>query len=425
MTASGASIGRTHEIADLDIGGADPSRERRADRGVAFLDLQIVERGLIGLDGAGQDVGLGLGVIDIDLRGGALADQIAVAADVALRAFELGLILGQHALGLFDLGVDLARVEREQQIAFVDLGAVLEMHRDDGGFEPRFQRHAGNRRHHSDRVDIDGHRLALRLGQLDRDHARALRPWALALPPIHDERVTKRGRRQRCRWRRPKVSRLRFFIIFHACRSVKGRDGSILPLDGDFCALFLNGYHSLAAHGMPLKRKCVVTIRDLFMRIATWNVNSIRQRLDHLLTWLKDCSPDVVCLQEIKCVDEAFPRLEIEALGYNVVTHGQKTFNGVALLSKLPFDETKSGLAGDDEDAHARFLEGVVTLKHGVMRIACLYLPNGNPPETEKYPYKLKWMSRLLEYSKERLKTEEPLVLAGDFNVIPAAAGRP
>ena len=79
------------------------------------------------------------------------------------------------------------------------------------------------------------------------------------------------------------------------------------------------------------------------------------------LTWLKDCSPDIVCLQEIKCVDEAFPRLEIEALGYNVVTHGQKTFNGVALLSKLPFDETKSGLAGDDEDAHARFLEGVVT----------------------------------------------------------------
>src|SRR6266849_6520123 len=134
------------------------------------------------------------------------------------------------------------------------------------------------------------------------------------------------------------------------------------------------------------------------LRIATWNVNSIRQRLEPLLAWLKECSPDIVCLQEIKCVDEAFPRLEIEALGYNVVTHGQKTFNGVSLLSKLPFDETKSGLAGDDEDAHARFLEGVVTLKHGVIRIACLYLPNGNPPDTEKYPYKLKWMSRLLEY---------------------------
>lgn len=157
------------------------------------------------------------------------------------------------------------------------------------------------------------------------------------------------------------------------------------------------------------------------IRVATWNVNSVRQRIDLLLTWLRECQPDIVCLQEIKCVDEAFPRLEIEALGYNVVTHGQKTFNGVALLSKLPFDETKSGLAGDDEDAHARFLEGVVTLKRGVLRIACLYLPNGNPVGTEKYPYKLNWMSRLLEYSKERLKAEEPLILAGDFNVIPAA----
>jgi len=158
------------------------------------------------------------------------------------------------------------------------------------------------------------------------------------------------------------------------------------------------------------------------MRIATWNVNSIRQRIEHLMTWLKECSPDIVCLQEIKCTDDAFPRLEIEALGYNVVTHGQKTFNGVALLSKLPIDESKSGLAGDDEDVHARFIEGVVSLKHGVVRIACLYLPNGNPPNTEKYPYKLKWMSRLRDYARERLLTEEPLVLAGDFNVIPAAA---
>src|ERR1700751_3608939 len=157
------------------------------------------------------------------------------------------------------------------------------------------------------------------------------------------------------------------------------------------------------------------------MRIATWNVNSIRQRIEPVMAWLKETQPDIACLQEIKCTDDAFSRLEIESLGYNVVTHGQKTFHGVALLSKLPFDETKSGLAGDDEDAHARFLEGVVTLKGGVLRIACLYLPNGNPPDTDKYPYKLKWMSRLLEYSRERLKAEEPLILAGDFNVIPAA----
>ena len=156
------------------------------------------------------------------------------------------------------------------------------------------------------------------------------------------------------------------------------------------------------------------------MRIATWNVNSVRQRVDHLVSWLKECGPDIVCLQEIKCVDEAFPREAIEALGYNVVTHGQKTFNGVALLSKLPFEETRPRLAGDDEDVHARFLEGVVTLKRGVLRVACLYLPNGNPPETEKYQYKLKWMARLLAYSRQRLKAEEPLVLAGDFNVIPA-----
>jgi exodeoxyribonuclease-3 len=104
-----------------------------------------------------------------------------------------------------------------------------------------------------------------------------------------------------------------------------------------------------------------------------------------------------------------------------VVTHGQKTFNGVALLSKLRFDETTPRLAGDDDDIHARFLEGVVPLKQGVLRVACLYLPNGNPTGTEKYPYKLKWMSRLQDYSRQRLRSEEPLVLAGDFNVIPAA----
>lgn len=156
------------------------------------------------------------------------------------------------------------------------------------------------------------------------------------------------------------------------------------------------------------------------MRIATWNVNSVRQRLDHLITWLGEAAPDVVCLQEIKCVDEQFPREAIEALGYNIVTHGQKTFNGVALLSRIRFDESSSGLDGDGEDTHARFLEGSVSCDGGALRIACLYLPNGNPPNTEKYPYKLKWISRLIEYSRERLKSEESFILAGDFNVIPA-----
>ena len=157
------------------------------------------------------------------------------------------------------------------------------------------------------------------------------------------------------------------------------------------------------------------------MRIATWNINSIRQRLDHLQAWLKGREPDIVCLQEIKCVDDAFPRENFESLGYNVAVHGQKTFNGVALLSKLPFDEVAPGLIGDKEDVQARFLEALVSTKTGVLRVVSLYLPNGNPPASEKYFYKLKWMDRLIAFSLERLKLEEPMLLAGDYNVIPAA----
>jgi len=157
------------------------------------------------------------------------------------------------------------------------------------------------------------------------------------------------------------------------------------------------------------------------MRIATWNVNSIRQRLDQLQAWLKEREPDIVCLQEIKCVDDAFPRENFERLGYNVAVHGQKTFNGVALLSKLPFDEVAPGLIGDKVDVQARFLEALVSTKTGVLRVVSLYLPNGNPPASEKYFYKLKWMDRLIAFSLERLKFEEPMLLAGDYNVIPAA----
>jgi exodeoxyribonuclease-3 len=158
------------------------------------------------------------------------------------------------------------------------------------------------------------------------------------------------------------------------------------------------------------------------MRIATWNVNSVRQRLDSLQVWLAERKPDIVCLQEIKCVDEAFPREALEALGYNVAVHGQKAFNGVALLSKLPFDEVAPGLIGDAGDVQARFLEAVVSTKSGVVRVVSLYLPNGNPAPGEKYDYKLKWMDRLITFSLERLKLEEPFVLAGDYNVIPTTA---
>src|SRR5215510_16328155 len=157
------------------------------------------------------------------------------------------------------------------------------------------------------------------------------------------------------------------------------------------------------------------------MRIATWNVNSIKQRIDNLLAWLSARQPDIVCLQETKCVDEAFPRDAIEGLGYNVAVHGQKTFNGVAVLSKFPFDEVAPGLIGDDADVQARFLEAIVSTKSGVLRVVSLYLPNGNPPQSDKYAYKLNWMARLINFSHERLKLEEPMLLACDYNVIPAA----
>jgi len=156
------------------------------------------------------------------------------------------------------------------------------------------------------------------------------------------------------------------------------------------------------------------------VHIATWNVNSIKQRIDAARTWLAERRPDIVCLQETKCVDDAFPRMEFETLGYNVAVHGQKTFNGVAILSKYKFDEVTNGLPGDDSDDHARFIEAVVSTAEGALRVASIYLPNGNPPDTEKYSYKLAWMKRLAAYARDRLALEEPLVMAGDYNVIPA-----
>jgi exodeoxyribonuclease-3 len=155
------------------------------------------------------------------------------------------------------------------------------------------------------------------------------------------------------------------------------------------------------------------------MRIATWNVNSVKQRLDHLLTFLKSAEPDVVCLQELKCLDEAVPRLDIEALGYNVVTHGQKAYNGVAILSKRPIEDVRRGLPGDETDEQARYLEGVISTPTGAIRIASIYLPNGNPIGTPKFDYKLAWMDRLVTYARGLLALEEPLVLCGDYNVIP------
>ena len=156
------------------------------------------------------------------------------------------------------------------------------------------------------------------------------------------------------------------------------------------------------------------------MKIATWNINGVRARLGNFTHWLRESAPDIVCLQEIKSADDQFPRAEVEALGYNVETHGQKGFNGVALLSKLPFGEVNRGLPGDDSDEQARFIEGVFSTKSGALRVASLYLPNGNPVDDPvKFPYKLAWMARLERWAIERLRLEEPLLLAGDYNVIP------
>ena len=163
------------------------------------------------------------------------------------------------------------------------------------------------------------------------------------------------------------------------------------------------------------------------MKIATWNINGIKARIEGLKTWLTESAPDVVCLQEIKSVDEGFPADEISALGYNVATHGQKGFNGVAILSKMPLDDVRRGLPGDEQDVQSRYIEATVRAGNRLVRIGGLYLPNGNPIGTEKFSYKLAWMKRLDAHAAELLRHEEPLVLAGDYNVIatPADAKNP
>ncbi|MBK8456732.1 MAG: exodeoxyribonuclease III [Phyllobacteriaceae bacterium] len=155
------------------------------------------------------------------------------------------------------------------------------------------------------------------------------------------------------------------------------------------------------------------------MQIATWNINGVKARMETLLAWLREAAPDVACLQEIKAVDDQFPALEIEAAGYHVETHGQKGFNGVAILSKAKPDEVLRGLPGDPADEQARYMEAVFSTGSGVVRVASIYLPNGNPLGTEKFPYKLAWMKRLQARAESLLALEEPLVLAGDYNVIP------
>jgi exodeoxyribonuclease III len=155
------------------------------------------------------------------------------------------------------------------------------------------------------------------------------------------------------------------------------------------------------------------------MIIATWNVNSVKARIETITNWLKEASPDIALFQETKCEDDAFPRFEFEALGYNLALHGQKSYNGTAVLSKLPIDEQRPKLPGGDGDDHARYLETVVSTSRGALRVASIYLPNGNPVKSDRFAYKLDWMDRLIAHARGLLDLEEAIVLAGDYNVIP------
>jgi exodeoxyribonuclease-3 len=155
------------------------------------------------------------------------------------------------------------------------------------------------------------------------------------------------------------------------------------------------------------------------MRIATFNINGIKARTEALGAWLDAAAPDVVLLQEIKSVDEAFPHAAFRDRGYFVETHGQKGFNGVAILSKLTLEEVNRGLPGDDADPQSRYIEALAIVPSGALRFASLYLPNGNPIGTEKFAYKLAWMQRLESHARSLLALEEPFALVGDYNVIP------
>ncbi|SFG31789.1 exodeoxyribonuclease III [Sulfitobacter dubius] len=157
------------------------------------------------------------------------------------------------------------------------------------------------------------------------------------------------------------------------------------------------------------------------MKIASFNINGIKARAAALPDWLDEAQPDVVVLQEIKSVDEAFPREMLEERGYNVETHGQKSFNGVAILSKLPLEDVTRGLPGDDEDDQARWIEATVVGDDLALRVCGLYLPNGNPVPGPKYEYKLAWMARLQARAEALLAEETPFLMAGDYNIIPQA----
>lgn len=154
--------------------------------------------------------------------------------------------------------------------------------------------------------------------------------------------------------------------------------------------------------------------------IATWNVNSIKARLQHLLAWLRDDKPDIVLLQEIKCVNDAFPAMEIEELGYNLAIHGEKTYNGVAILSKFPLSDITRGLPNNHDDGHARYIEAVASLPGSAIRVASVYVPNGQEAPSEKFTYKQTFLDRLHAHAATLLGYDEMLALGGDYNIAPS-----
>ncbi len=159
------------------------------------------------------------------------------------------------------------------------------------------------------------------------------------------------------------------------------------------------------------------------IKVAAFNVNSLRAHLGNVLDWLKKAKPDVALLQEIKCLNEQVPRMEIEELGYNIAAVGQKTYNGVAILSRHKMSVELERLPGDHADEQARYVEAVIDVPDGktwkALRVASIYLPNGNPADSEKFTYKLAWMKRLRAHARDLLAHEEPVVLGGDYNVAP------
>jgi exodeoxyribonuclease-3 len=155
------------------------------------------------------------------------------------------------------------------------------------------------------------------------------------------------------------------------------------------------------------------------VKVVTWNVNSVKARMARVLGYLRAAKPDVALLQEIKCTNDAFPAMEIEDLGYNLAVKGQKTYNGVAILSKFPLEDVLTELPGGEADDQARYVEAFVSCGETPLRVASIYLPNGNPVDSEKFDYKLKWLKRLKSHAKKLLANEEVLVLGGDYNVAP------